>query len=737
MPAPVGPGAHVDFETRSTVNLKTAGVYKYVENPTTSPWGFSWWIDGKGINSIQRWRPGSPDPVVLLEHVANGGRFVAHNAPFERHMWNGVLRKRIVPHWPELRTEQQDCTMSRAAAVAHPMDLDGLGIALRLREKKDREGHGLMMKMARPRKYNSDGSITWWDDPELIERLELYQDQDVRTEIEADLRLPPLTDDEYDLWCFDQKINDRGVYIDKPRIQTLADMVVIAKKEADATMRQLTGRAVPKVTGAAKLVEWLNERGIPAPNMQKRTHADIEWWADTKGDQAAKDAMELRKNTAKTSTAKYAAMLECACEDWRMRGLLAYHAANTGRWAGRLVQPHNYPRLDDEEDARRVAWLHTLLDDGLGPKELYDMIEAVYGPLEPIRLLSVALRSTVEAAPDHEIIGGDFSNIEGRVNAWFAGEQWKLDAFRAYDTILGYGADGKVRRGGPDLYVLTYAKSFGVDPSTVGRGAKRQIGKVQELFLGFQGGVGAFFGPTVKMSPYDVSDPVLRATSAEQWDKACMQYLMPSTKRYDLPEKEWVALKILVDNWRSANGRIVQNWWDLQDAAIQAVMAPGQIVPVCMNRIQYYFDGSVLWCVLPNGRMLSYSNARIDVTKELKVDQYGSTYERIKYTVLFDGKDPETNQWMTRNLYGGLQCENIVQATSRDILVGAMRRVEAAGYPVILTVHDDILTEPSLYDIQRLGLSKERFTAIMSQGETWTSGLPITVDAYQDKRWIH
>lgn len=726
MPAPSGPGAHVDFETRSRTDLKTAGVYRYVEDPTTSPWGFSWWIDGAGMNAIQRWRPGDPDPQVLLDHIANGGRFVAHNAAFERHVWNRVLRMRYVPHWPELKTAQQDCTMTRAAAIAHPMDLDRLGVALRTREKKDREGHALMLKMSRPRKYNPDGSITWWDDPELIERLELYQDQDVRTEIEADTLLPPLTDDEYDLWQFDQIIADRGVYIDKERVQTLADMVVIAKKEADATMRKLTDRNVPKVTGAAKLLTWLNDRGIPAPNMQKRSHDDINWWADTKGDQQAKDAMELRKNTAKTSTAKYEAMLACVCADSRMRGLLAYHAANTGRWAGRLVQPHNYPRLDDEEDARRVAWLHSLLDDKLGPKELYDMIEACYGPLEPIRLLSVALRSTVEAAPGNEIIGGDFSNIEGRVNAWLAGEQWKLDAFRAYDAGTG-----------PDLYRLTYAKSFGVDVASVGKGPKRQIGKVQELFLGYQGGVGAFFGPTVKMSPYDVSDPVLRATSAEQWDNTCLSYHMPNTHRFDLPEKEWVALKVLVDNWRSANPRIVQNWWDLQDAAIQAVMAPGQIVPVCMNRIQYYFDGKTLWCVLPNGRMLSYSNARIDVTKELKVDRYGQTYERIKYTVLFDGVDPDTKQWGTRNLYGGLQDENIVQATSRDILVGAMRRVERAGYPVILTVHDDILTEPSLYDIHRLGLSKEHFTAIMSQGETWTSGLPISVDAYQDKRWIH
>ena len=616
--------------------------------------------------------------------------------------------------------------MSRAAAISHPMDLDNLGVALGTRQKKDREGHALMMKMAKPRRYLSDGTIEWWDAPELIERLELYQDQDVRTETEADQTLPPLTDDEYDLWCFDQTINDRGIYIDKERIETIAGMVVIAQKEADATMRQLTNRAVPKVTNVGKIIEWLNDQGIPCESLRKQGHDDLVFWADIQNNKTAGDVIELRKQTAKTSTKKYQAMLECVGSDNRMRGLLAYHAANTGRWAGRLVQPHNYPRIDDEEDIRKVRWLHELLDKKLSPKELYDYVEAVYGPLEPLRLLARALRSTVEAAPGDEIIGGDFSNIEGRVNAWLAGELWKLDAFRAYDAGTG-----------PDLYRVAYARSFGVDVSTVGKGPKRQIGKVQELMLGYQGGVGAFFGPTVNMSPYDVSENVRQATGAEQWDSTAMQYHMPNTSRWDLPEKEWTALKIMVDNWRKSNPMIVQNWWDLQDAAVQAVQQPGTIVSVCGGRVQYYSDQKTLWCVLPNGRMLAYNNPRMDITKQMLVDKYGNPYERLKYTVLFDGVDPDTKQWGTRSLYGGLQCENIVQATSRDILVGGMRRAERAGYPVILTVHDDILTEPSTYDIQRLGLSKDHFAAIMGQGEDWTSGLPISVDAYHDKRWVH
>lgn len=690
------------------------------------PWGFSYWFDDARMNVVKRWRVGEALPQEVVDHIRSGGRVVAHNAAFERHMWNVVMRALFPYDLPEMRIEQQDCTMSRAAAISHPMDLDNLGVALGTRQKKDREGHALMMKMAKPRHFNTDGTITWWDAPDLIERLELYQDQDVRTETEADQHLPPLTDDEYDLWCFDQKINDRGIYIDKPRIEKLAAMVQIAQKEADATMRQLTNRAVPKVTNVGKIIEWLQGQGIPCESLRKQGHDDLVFWADVQNNKTAADVIELRKQTAKTSTKKYQAMLECVCADWRMRGLLAYHAANTGRWAGRLVQPHNYPRIDDEEDIRKVRWLHELCDMDATPKELYDYVEAVYGPLEPLRLLARALRSTVQAAPDHEIIGGDFSNIEGRVNAWLAGEQWKLDAFRAYDAGTG-----------PDLYRVAYARSFGVDVATVGKGPKRQIGKVQELMLGYQGGVGAFFGPTVNMSPYDVSTPVQQATSAQQWDETAIQYHMPDTRRFDLPEKEWTALKVMVDNWRKSNPAIVQNWWDLQDAAIQAVTQPGTIVAVCAGRIQYYSDQKTLWCVLPNGRMLAYNNPRLDVKKEMKVDRYGNPYERLKYTVLFDGVDPDTKQWMTRSLYGGLQDENIVQATSRDILVGGMRRAESAGYPVILTVHDDILTEPSTYDIQRLGLSKDHFAKIMGQGEDWTSGLPISVDAYHDKRWVH
>lgn len=718
-----GVGVHLDFETRSVTDLVKAGVYRYAEDPTTRPWGFTYWFDDDP--QLYRWRPGYADPVRLLEHVRNGGRFIAHGAQFERTIWNNVVCRWIAPHWPRLTIRQQDCTMARAASISHPQDLDRLGVALKMTNRKDMVGSALMKKMAKPRGFRADGTVIWWDEPENITRLEDYQDQDVRTEGEADTLLPPLTSDEFETWVFDQTINERGVYIDRARVETMAHMVTLAKKQADATMRALTSRSVPTVTNVPKFIDWLNERGIPAENLRKQNISDLEFWADVKDDRNAADAIELRKNTAKTSTSKYAKSLECVSLDGRIRGLLNYHGANTGRWAGRLVQPHNYPRLDEDEDIVKVEWLHSLLDDkSNGPREVLEYIDAVYGPLEAMRLLSLALRSTVEAAPGNILIGGDFSNIEGRVNAWIADETWKLDAFRAYD-----------KGEGPDLYRVAYARSFGVDVSTVGKGPKRQIGKVQELMLGFQGGVGAFFGPTVKMSPYDVSEPVRQATTSEQWERTAIQYGMPDTNRWDLPMKEWTALKIMVDNWRAANPRIVQNWWDLQDAAIQAVAAPGTIVPICGGRCSYYSDGKTLWCVLPSGRMLAYNSPRIEVTKQLKVASNGDVYEKIKYTVWFWGVDPITKQWTERNLYGGLQCENIVQAISRDILRNAMFRVEAAGYPVILTVHDEIIAELLRVLCGEGGWNKDHFAQIMAQGETWTQGLPISVSAYEGHRW--
>lgn len=723
--------AEIDFETRSTTDLKKSGVHRYSEDPNTWPWLLSWRIDKYG--PMNRWHPGDPDPVALLDLIRQRRprSIKAHNAAFERTIWNNVVIPRICPHWPRIEIEQQDCSLARAAAIDHPQGLDMLAKVVGAPHQKDLEGAALMKKMMRPRRQNPDGSITWWDERENVARLGDYCDGDVYAEEDVDERIPPLTDSEYKVWCLDQRINERGVHFDTKAIMRCQELVTLCKKMADATMRHVTNRAVPKCSSVKDIIAFLNARGIECTTLQKGDQDDLMYIADLRGDVAARQAVELRRAASKTSTAKYSAILLCQSEDGCVRFLLQYHGAGPGRWAGRLVQPQNFPRVDEEEQYQ-IDWLHTLLhDDRFSVRDIYDLIEVVHGPLRPLVLLSRALRSMITPRDGAVLIGADFSNIEGRVSAWLAGEQWKLDAFRDYDNGTG-----------PDLYKLAYARSFGVDVSTVGKGRKRQIGKVEELSLGFQGSVGAFIGmgDNYDLDPYEVSAAVREAVTQQQWQEVEVTYYNPGTNHYGFQPREWTALKIIVNQWRAAHPKICQAWWDLQDAAIEAVQNPGTIV-YCLNAggnmqgyVQYYADGRSLWCVLPSGRMLCYPSPRVETSKIKRVSkQTGEEYEAIKHTVWFWGVDPIKKQWQDRALYGGLQFENIVQATARDLMVGGMFRVEDAGYPIILTVHDEIVSEPELWQ----GLGKDMFAALMAQGEEWSEGLPISVAAWEGDRYVH
>lgn len=721
-----GPSAHIDFETRSATDLRKSGVYRYAEDPTTWPWGFCWRIGALG--PVYSWEPGDPDPVQLLNHIREGGTVACHNAAFERTIWNWVLMQRICPHWPPLTIRQQDCTMSRAAAIAHPQSLDGLGTALGTSFRKDMQGHALMMKMARPRRFNPDGSITWWDDRSDVLRNLAYCAQDVEVESEADAMLPPLSDAERAVWEYDQLINERGVCVDVKIIKRAAELVAYSKKQNDKIMRDLTQREVPKCSNDKKILEWLNARGIAATSLAKGEVGDVVFVAQAVNDHDAQQVIKLRQASWKTSTAKYVAMMECVSSDNRIRGMLNYHGASTGRWAGRLVQPQNLKRVDPDDEylQLKIKYLHDVLgNDAYSIPNAYEMIALVHGPLEPMDLLSNALRSMFIAAPGMKLVGGDFSNIEGRVNAWLAGEAWKLQAFRDYDNGTG-----------PDLYKLAYARSFGVHVDSVGKGPKRQIGKVQELALGYQGAIGAFItmGATYGLNPFTLSGPVMDATTTRQWDETAARYHVKGTNRFDLYEKEWVALKVLVDNWRAANSCIVQSWWNYQDAAIAAVDTPGTIVyPDHTRAVYYYSDGRCLWCVLPSGRLLCYAAPQLHTTEEEYVTASGETRKRFKRSVSFEGVDGVTKQWRRTTLYGGLQCENIVQAVSRDVMVEAMFRVEAAGYPVILTVHDEILAEvPENADM----LYADRFAHIMANVSNTYDGLPVSVGAWEDKRYV-
>lgn len=709
------PVAHIDFETRSATDLKPAGVYRYAEDPNTGVWVLCWRIGNYGI--INRWRPGDQDPVPLLNHIAQGGIVVAHNAAFERTIWNS----KTPSHWPRLQIAQQDCTMARAAAVSRPQSLDLLCRVLNTHTKKDMAGSALMMKMARPRKVNLDGTLLWWAEDDNQERLANYCDTDVETESEVEAVVPPLTANEREVWMLDQVINDRGIPIDTVSVQRCAELVEHAKKDADRNMRSITGHVVPRCSNGPKLVEWIRSRGIDTDTVRKDAHDDILASARMLADPLVEAAITLRSSSNKSSVAKYGKMMDCVCIDNRIRGLLAYHAAGPGRWAGRLVQPQNFPRNDFKKNGEAILRLHSLLHDrSLSIPFVYNLIETLYGEASVLKILSLALRSMFLAPAGKKFVGGDLSNIEGRGNAWVADEHWKLDAFRAYDAGTG-----------PDLYRLTYANSFGVPLDSVDD-LLRQIGKVMELALGYQGSVNAFItmGANYGLDPADLVNPVRGSTGVERWENAAARYEKAKDK-YELPQDQWTALKILVANWRAKHPCIVQSWWDYQDAAVEAVSAPGIAMACAGGKVSYYSDRQNLWCVLPSGRMLCYASPSVE-TEEVEYEKEdGSIAVRLRNKVAFWGMG-DTNKWEKKYLYGGLQCENIVQATARDIMVGIMHRAESAGYAIVLTVHDELLTEVNDSQI----FNKDSFEEMMTVVPEWATGLPLAASTWEDKRYV-
>lgn len=725
--------ASLDFETRSTVELKKSGVHRYAESATTQPWCFYWRIDA---GQPQLWTPGSPDPVELLEYINNGGVVVAHNAIFERTIWNS----KMPAHWPRLKPANQQCTMARAQALGLPADLDTLGGVLGNAQTKDREGHALMMKMAKPRSIKGS-EVVWWDSEENKTRLFAYCKQDVETEREISLKVPPLSAEEQKVWELDQTINDRGVPFDRRMCERAAELTDYSKKMADRELRRLTKGAVGRGSQVGKIMEYLQARGVKCSSFRKGDHETLLFQGELLGDPLVADIIKLRKAASKTSTAKYKAILSCICSDDRVRGLLAYHGARTGRWAGRLVQPQNLHRFDHENDEEVVmlTWLIELLDSNRPVGDVYEMMYFVYGDV--LGPLSSAIRSTIRAPEGFKLVGGDYSNIEGRTNAWLAGEDWKVQAFRDYDTIIGVDRKGKAIRKGHDLYKLAYARSFGAEVEAVTK-AQRQIGKVQELALGYQGSVGAFItmGANYNVNPFDISKVVKGVVPAEKWDEVAVLYSRAPNK-YQLEEAEWTALKIVVNQWRGAHPNIVQSWWAYQDAVIEAVDSLGRIVQVVTKPgvvvpVKYMSNGAFLFCQLPSGRVISYAQPAIEEKVEEVIEGYevdGSpiVHQRVRRVVTFWGVNSETRTWCKQYLYGGLLCENVTQAVARDIMVGGMFRAERAGYPVILTVHDELVT----LVLKPFGSSDE-LAALMSMQESWSSGLPLAAAAWEDERYV-
>lgn len=333
---------HLDYETRSAVDLTVTGAHVYAKHPTTDIW-----VAGYAFNDeeVQTWFPGEPLPRELKNHIISGKEVHGHNVSFEILITNHTAQKH---GWPPIQPNQTVCTMAMCYSMQLPGKLENAAPALGMIEVKDLEGSRVMKQLAKPREIKPNGEIVWWDDPEKIKKLVLYCKQDVVVERELGKRLMRLSEEEFELWKIDQRINDRGVMVDIKSAKKALSIVEMEKKSLDEKMRLVTNNAVATCTATGQLTDWLRWRGIDVKGVAKGDVLDL---LKTNLPEDCKTALKLRQEAAKSSTAKLESMIEAVDSDGRIKGMFQYHGAGaTGRWAGRKVNLQNLPRpnLDQE-----------------------------------------------------------------------------------------------------------------------------------------------------------------------------------------------------------------------------------------------------------------------------------------------------------------------------------------------------------------------------------------------------
>lgn len=708
----------LDFETRSDVDLLTAGVYRYVESPHTDALLASYRV---GDGPLRRWRRGEPCPADIREHVEAGRPIKAHNAAFERLIWWYVM---VPKHsWPKPALEQFHCTAVTAAAMSLPRSLGRLGEALDLKVKKDKRGTALIRAHSIPTGFTTDGTPLWNDDPKGLAEFHDYCDDDVRTEEEADRRLVPLSDAEQAVYVLNETINDRGLRIDVASARAALRMSDAAKARINAELKTLTDGAVTAVTQAAKLKAWIEQQGVVMPTLDKDTIDEFLHEVDDLPDRVRR-ALELRQEGAKPSVEKIAAMLDRVCRDGRARGVYLHHGAGqTGRFSSRGVQAHNMPKYRREfEDAKLN--LETLFENiRTGDPAAFELM---YGPTlgRPLHLLSDAVRSFIWAAPGHDLIDVDYTSIEGVLAAWFAKEDWKLDAFRA--LIAGTG---------PGMYELFAARGlYNVDVKDVTK-PMRAAGKVGELSLGYQGGVGALarMARANKLKLRTIYPSVWASASEERQDAAESRY-DERVKKHDatallLGREGWIAGELVKVGWRAFHPMISAAWKHLEDAATIAVTEPG-CVGTALG-VHYKVAHGFLWCQLPSGRCLAYGRPKLQDVEAPWADKTMVPAKReTKRSITVRGVDSQTEKWVRFPIYGGSLFNNVVQGAARDILVHGMQQAEAAGYPIVLHTHDEMAAE-----VPRGVGSIEELARAANTLPAWCPDLPLKASGWRGKRY--
>lgn len=634
----------IDLETYSDQPLAKTGVYRYVESPDFEILLFAYSVDGDPVQQIDLACGEKIPPAILAALEDDKVTKWAFNANFERICLSRFLG---YPTGDYLEPDSWKCSMVWAAYMGLPLSLEGAGAVLGLEKQKLAEGKDLIKYFCQPcAPTKSNGQRTRnlpKHAPDKWLAFKKYNIRDVETEMSIQARL------------LKYPVPD-SVWEEYHLDQEINDRGVGLDMELVRQAIQMDGRSRSELTQAMKeltslynpnsvqqMKQWLADNGVETDTLGKKAVAEL---LKTAPPQLQK-VLTLRQQLAKSSVKKYQAMETAVCADGRARGMFQFYGANrTGRWAGRIIQMQNLPQnhLDDLSEAR-----------GLVRAGGFDALEMLYEDVPDT--LSQLIRTAFVPQENRKFIVADFSAIEARVIAWLAGEKWRQDVF----------AEGK------DIYCASASQMFGVPVEKHGvNGHLRQKGKIAELALGYGGSVGA-----------------LKAMGALEMG---------------LSEDE---LPALVSAWRQANPKIVQFWWAVDRAVMEAV---SRRTTTKTHGIIFSARNGMLFITLPSGRSLAY------VKPKIGENRFGGdciTYEGVG----------GTKKWERIDSYGPKFVENIVQATSRDILCYAMKTLRCCS--IVMHIHDEVVIEAD----RRMSL--QAVCDQMGRTPPWANGLQLRADGYE------
>lgn len=720
------PTLYCDLETFSAKDIR-AGSHAYAADPSAEVllWGYA--IDD---TPAKVWDvTAGPMPEELrqaLDEVARRER---------RHVWqNGVMFDRVFLHYVmpeiELPLETLDDTMVMAYQAGLPGSLKELCQVFHLSadKAKDADGSRLIQIFCKPL------PSTWKLDratskthPEEWAKFVNYCRLDIESMREVYKKLPAFnrTPKERKLQVLDATINMRGIGVDVEFAEAAIATAERAKKDIDKQVFKLTdGRVVTAGQRDALIQFFFDKYGWQLKDMRK---SELEKrMEDPDIPDEMKELIGLRLMGTKTSVQKYKRVVQGAV-DGRLRGCMQFRGASrTGRISGRTFQPQNLPRPTIKSQAE----IEEIIEDTkLGILEIcYDDVSVP---------LSSAIRSVIVPAAGNRLCVADFSNVEGRVLAWLAGEEWKLEAFREFDTLqtkdgrwaLPYrdgwfqewtvNEKGDFIHKGHDLYKLTYARTFGIKPEDVTKD-QRQMGKVLELALGYQGGPGAFatFAMNFGMDLDELAKTTEATIEESYWIESMGMLKWAKEKKLikGMSQKAWVACNAIKSAWRKANSEIASFWYALAKACQSAIKAKG--VAFSAGRIVCKVSGNYLLMRLPSGRYLVYPAPRLPEEGEM-------------CDFSFMGVNQYTKKWERIPTYSGKLAENSVQGAACDLLLEAGPRLEAAGYHIVMSVHDEYITEIK-DDNTRNHREMEK---IMSDLPDWADGLPLVAAGFEAARY--